>query len=171
MGNDSSKELKNEMEKTLDIISQINFYLRNFKNEIIDFTKNDQKLRNDIINFNQAYSKYEDIERFSIPVIGKISSGKSTILNNILDLKDVLQVQSNTTTKFVCIIRHNKLLKGKEPNIYDVKFVRRTKEDNHYNFEKGDLILGDVKKVIEKRNKDIIEKKIENIPQNYFYII
>ena len=37
--------------------------------------------------------------------------------------------------------------------------------------KKGDLIEGDIKKVIEKRNKDLIEKKIENIPQNYFYII
>ena len=171
MGNDSPKEPKNEMEKTLEIISQINFYLKNYKSEIIDFTKNNENLRNDIINFYLTYSKYEDIERFSIPVIGKISSGKSTILNNILNLKDALQVQSNTTTKFVCIIRHNKLLKGKEPIIYDVKFVKRTQEDNHYNFKKGNLIQGEVKKVIEKRNKDLIEKKIENIPQNYFYII
>ena len=171
MRNDSPKELKNEMKKTLEIISQINFYLKNYKSEIIELTKNDQKLRNDINNFNLTYSKYEDLERFSIPVIGKISSGKSTILNNILDLKDALQVRTNTTTKFVCIIRHNKLLKGEEPKIYDVRFVKRTQEDNHYNFKKGNLIHGCVKQVIEKRNKDLIEKKLENIPQNYFYII
>ena len=137
MGNDSPKELKNEFEKTLEVVSQINFYLKNYKNEIIDFTNNNQNLRNEINNFNQKYSKFENIERFSIPVIGKISSGKSTILNNILDLRDGLQVKSNTTTKFVCIIRHNKLLKGKEPIIYDVKFVKRTEDNNYYNFKKG----------------------------------
>ena len=137
MGNDSPKELKNEIEKTLEVVSQINFYLKNYKNEIIDFTNNNQNLRNEINNFNQKYSKFENIERFSIPVIGKISSGKSTILNNILDLRDGLQVKSNTTTKFVCIIRHNKLLKGKEPIIYNVKFVKRTEDNNYYNFKKG----------------------------------
>ena len=137
MGNDSPKELKNEFEKTLEVVSQINFYLKNYKNEIIDFTNNNQNLRNEINNFNQKYSKFENIERFSIPVIGKISSGKSTILNNILDLRDCLQVKSNTTTKFVCIIRHNKLLKGKEPIIYNVKFVKRTEDNNYYNFKKG----------------------------------
>lgn len=90
MGSHSSKDIKNEIEKTLEFISQINFCLKNYKSEIIDFTQNNQKLRNEINNFNLTYSKYENIERFSIPVIGKISSGKSTILNNILDLKDAL---------------------------------------------------------------------------------
>ena len=117
------------------------------------------------------FSKYVELERFSIPVIGKISSGKSTILNYILDLKDALQVKSETTTKFVCIIRHNKSLKGQNPKLYTVNFVKRADLNDHFNFEKGDLIQGDIKTIIEKRNKDLNDKKLDDIPQNYFLLI
>ena len=124
-----------------------------------------------IQDFNLNYSKYENLVRFSVPIIGKISSGKSTILNFILDLKEKLQVKTNTTIRFVCLIRHNKLLKNKDPLIYNVEFIPRAVDYNYYNFEKGNLIEGDIKDIIQKRNEDLNNKIIDEIPENYFYII
>lgn len=171
MRNNIPEDIANDFEKTINFISNINFYLKNYKDEIIELFQKDQNIKQQIQQFNLSYSKYEELERFSIPIIGKISSGKSTILNYILDLKGVLQVQSKTTTKFICIIRHNRSLKDKNPLIYSVNFVPRADLDNHYNFVKNELIKGDIKKIIEKRNHDLMEKKIEDLPQNYFYII
>ena len=163
MRNNIPEDITNDFEKTINFISNINFYLKNYKDEIIElFQKDqDQNIKQQIQQFNLSYSKYEELERFSIPIIGKISSGKSTILNYILDLKGVLQVQSKTTTKFICIIRHNRSLKDKNPLIYSVNFVPRGDLDNHYNFVKNELIKGDIKKIIEKRNHDLMEKKLK----------
>ena len=41
-----------------------------------------------------------------IPIIGTISSGKSTFLQGLLGL-NVLEVGSTTTTKFVCLINNS----------------------------------------------------------------
>lgn len=46
------------------------------------------------------------MERKFIPIIGTISSGKSTFLDSFLGI-DLLQTGILTTTKFVCIIKHN----------------------------------------------------------------
>ena len=171
MGNVSAEELKEKFDKALECIYQINFFLNNYEREIKDLCKSNKTLEQDIQKFLLFYSKYEGLKRFSIPVIGKISSGKSTILNYILDLKETLQVESKTTTKFICIIRHNKLLKGKNPQLYTVEFNKRKESGNYYNFNKGDLIEGDIKQIIEKRNRDLNEKKIPATPENYFYLI
>ena len=118
MGNDTSNiDLKTKWKNKIETINQINFYLKDYKDEIQDLCKEKPNLKKEINDFNMYFSNYVELERFSIPVIGKISSGKSTILNYILDLKDSLQVKSETTTKFVCLIRHNKSLKGQNPNI------------------------------------------------------
>jgi septin family protein len=45
-------------------------------------------------------------DKFAIPVIGMISSRKSTFLNSLLGI-DLLETKDDVTTKFVCIIRHN----------------------------------------------------------------
>ena len=45
------------------------------------------ELKNLIIDFGNKFYIYQNIRRFSIPVIGCISSGKSTILNYLLKLK------------------------------------------------------------------------------------
>ena len=45
-------------------------------------------------------------DTFSIPVIGMISSRKSTFLNSLLRI-DLLETKDDVITKFVCIIRHN----------------------------------------------------------------
>ena len=138
MGNDPPKPAKNEFKTIQETITKILFYLNNYKNEIQDLCKTQNVLVKEIRLFQIDYSQFQDLERFSIPVIGKISSGKSTILNIILDLKDSLQVQSKATTKFISIIRHNRSLKGKNPKIYSVKFIPRTNLKDHYNFEKDE---------------------------------
>ena len=170
MGN-SPRNSENEFENALNFISKMSSYLNDNKEEIKIFFENKNDLKVKIQDFNLNYSKYKNLERFSVPIIGKISSGKSTILNFILDLKEKLQVKTNTTTRFVCLIRHNKLLKNKDPLIYNVEFIPRAVYYNYYNFEKGNLIEGDIKDIIQKRNEDLNNKIIEEIPENYFYII
>lgn len=137
--------------------------------------KNIQKLSKEIKSFVQYYQRFQNIKRFSIPIIGKINCGKSTILNYLLNLDDILQYSCGTTTKFVSIIRHNKNLKGKTPLIYNVKFEERAyiNKIHLYNFEKdGDNIPGEVKEIIKTRNEQLNnEKQLEELPENYFYII
>ena len=172
------KPEKPEFEQIQEIISKIQIYLNNYENEVKDLCKTNNELVNEIRNFQLNYSQAEGLNRFSIPVIGQISSGKSTLLNIILNLKDSLQVQSNTTTRFVSIIRHNKDLKDKNPKIYTVKFIERANLKNQtkeikkcYNFEKNEFIDEDIKLVIKKRNKELAGKNLLNKPENYFYII
>ena len=47
------------------------------------------------------------MERKFIPIIGTISSGKSTFLDSFLGI-ELLQTGILTTTKFVCIIKYSK---------------------------------------------------------------
>ena len=174
----SSKSPGKEFDKIQAIISKVQIYLNNYENEVKDLCKTNKELENEIRNFQSNYSQAEGLQRFSIPVIGQISSGKSTLLNILLNLNDSLQVQSNTTTRFVCIIRHNKELKDKKAKIYTVKFIERAdlKDQTNeikkcYNFEKNEYIDEDIKIVIEKRNKELAGKNLLNRPENYFYII
>ena len=157
MGNDP-QPLKNQYKQIQETIYKIQFYLKNYKNEILDLCKTEKDLEDEIRKFQINYLHFEGLERFSIPVIGKISAGKSTLLNIILNLKDSLQVQSNATTKFISIIRHNKSLKNKNPKIYSVKFNQRTDLKDHYNFEEDEYIEEDLKIFIKKK-KEIIKKK------------
>jgi len=77
----SNKLNKTEILSIQETISKINFYLNNYKNEILDLCKNEKDLEKEIRLFQIDYSQFQDLERFSIPIIGKISSGKSTLLN------------------------------------------------------------------------------------------
>lgn len=54
----------------------------------------------------KKYTNKIRLKRFSIAIFGKISSGKSTFWNYILGLKDLLEVKSDITTKFICFISH-----------------------------------------------------------------
>lgn len=67
----------------------------------------------------------EIILRKSIPIIGAISCGKSLFLDNLLGL-NLLESKSSTTTKFVCIIRHNKNLSS--PKFYHIKLKENEKD-------------------------------------------
>ena len=43
---------------------------------------------------------------YFIPIIGTISSGKTTFLKGLLGI-DILETGSTTTTKFVCLIKNS----------------------------------------------------------------
>ena len=124
-------------------------------------------LKDQIKLFKKKYIPYRDIKRFSIPVIGCISSGKSTILNYLLKLKKTLEMRNQITTKCICIIRHQKGLK--KPKIYEVELKPR--DFGVFNFEKGKEILENVGEVISERNRLITNDKIGNDYEKYFLII
>ena len=156
----------------LDNIQKINNYLDRLDEDLklID----DNLLLKKIYKYITSYQKFEGIKRFSIPIIGRINSGKSTILNNTLNLEDILEVSNGITTKFISIIRHNKDLKGKKPKIYNVSFCKRAYLNNKYlyNFEKeGESLKSDIREIIKQRNEKIANEGVECLPENYFYII
>ena len=109
------------------------------------------ELKKLITEFKNHFYPYKNIRRFAIPVIGCISSGKSTILNYLLKLQNTLQMADAITTKCVCIIRHKKGCK--KARIYNVVIEERGYYIN--NFEKGDEIVENVAEVIQEKNKDI----------------
>jgi len=49
-----------------------------------------------------------DSNFYFVPIIGTISSGKSTFLNGFLGFKRILQSGSVVTTKFVTLIKNSK---------------------------------------------------------------
>jgi hypothetical protein len=122
----------------------------------------------------KEYLNYTQLKYFSIPIIGKISSGKSTFLNSLLGL-DCLESDINITTKFICIIRHNP--ENKTPRLFPVKLVKRKSEinPNAYNFVKDELneLKGDLKENIKAINKRIAECQDLNQlkREDFFYIL
>ena len=101
--------------------------------------------------------------RKAIPIIGTISSGKSFFLDSLIGL-DLLESQSNTTTKFVCIIQHHKNLK--EPRFYQISLIEKIFDENkimiYEGVLKGEIIKG--KEKIREKIKEInrIQKEIPN---------
>ena len=92
------------------------------------------------------------------PVIGMISSGKSSILNSLFNM-DILEATPQVTTKIVTIIRYNKDVKD---NPFFYKLYLKEKENNDYIFykEKTTEIAGKdkIKKKIKKLNKELNNK-------------
>ena len=119
--------------------------------------------------------------RKAIPIIGMVSSGKSTFLNSLLGT-DVLEVKDDITTKFACVIRHNPNLK--EPIFYHLKLIKGNLESDDYIYIKdGNETIGadKIKEKISKINSDelslvpkyenifyMLETKIINIDNNEF---
>ena len=143
-------------------IENINYLLTKFHDNVIKIKH--EKLIDSITKFKSIYEyyygKFTGLKRFSIPVFGKISSGKSTLLNYILNLHGYLEVNSTITTKFICIIRHNPNLTD-GPKIYNVtvtergEYIKDGKKIKLWNFEKkGDELGKDIKEIIEKRNHE-----------------
>ena len=102
------------------------------------------------------YLNYTNLNYFSIPVIGKISSGKSTFLNSLLGI-DCLESATKIATKFFCIIRHNE--NNKTPRLYPVikknrKSVINPNAFNFYKDERNEL-KGDLKEHIKRINNKI----------------
>ncbi len=122
----------------------------------------------------KEYLNYTELDYFSIPIIGKISSGKSTFLNSLLGL-DCLESDTKITTKFVCIIRHNKELS--KPKLFPVILKKRKSEinQNAYNFIKDtkNELKGDLKTIIHDINKKIEDcKELEQLKkEEFFYIL
>ena len=95
-----------------------------------------------------------------IPIIGTISSGKSTFLKSLLGI-NVLQTGISTTTKFVCIIQHSKITK-----FYHIIPIKQ----GALKFKKdGKEISGEenIRKKIEEINQDLSNKPITK--DNIFY--
>ena len=125
----------------------------------------------------KEYLNYSGLDYFSIPVIGKISSGKSTFLNSLLGL-DCLESRTDITTKFICIIRHNP--DNVIPRLYPAKLVERKSEIHKkaFNFVKDEKneIIGDLKENIKNINEEIGNCKelytfSDNNFQKFFYIL
>ena len=150
------------------LISLIGEYLKVFFKYGSFFPEFLKKENIDLIKkYISKYNLFFNIKRFSIPCFGTISCGKSTFINYLLKLHNILEADEDIATKFVCIIRHNKDLK--EPKIYTVKFEQR--DIGKFNFEKNKQLKGDVKEIIKKRNKFIKEGNGKREPSNYFLIV
>ena len=157
------------------------FHLLNEKLQIMEKAKcfnfkfdEDNNLNENIKNFFQKkYVNYININRFAIPIIGAISSGKSTFLNNFLNLNNILQMGERVTTRFITIIRHDK--NTETPELYHVQVERRGLTNN-FNFkEKGEYILKsnnyiDFSNEIKKLNEDIELNRQQN-SDKYLYDI
>ena len=129
-------------------------------------------------NYETNFIKYKTEERFLIPIIGMISSGKSTFLNSLLQ-GNYLSISTNVDTSFVCILRHNNL--NKTPKLYKCKIIYekinyKYNNFNYYHFEKQEEIKGDILTNIKKINEELkqynnkvsIDKRDIN---KYFYIM
>ena len=121
--------------------------------------------------FTKKYGLYLGIKRFAIPIIGVINSGKSTFLNQILNLNNILQIGDKVTTRFITIIRHDK--NATIPEVYQVEIEKRNNE-NGFNFnEKGENLLksnSNLTKLIKELNEDIEKNNSQN-SEKYLYDI
>lgn len=108
--------------------------------------------------FKQKYEKFNDIKRFSIPIIGMISSGKSSFLNFLLGI-NCLETDDDITTKSVVIIRHNKNLEINERYIYSV--IIKERSEGFYDFEIDEKTKSqELNKIIKERN-NLIKNSVE----------
>ena len=73
--------------------------------------------------------------KYTIPIIGVLSSGKSTFINGLFLNNSILEVGMGHTTKFICIIRHDE--NARVPQIYETSIQKR--DNDAFNFkEKGE---------------------------------
>jgi len=142
------------------------------------FKRDSENYREFAENYEENFIKYKIKNRFSIPIIGKISSGKSTFLNSIL-FGDYLSSSSNIDTKFICILRNNSNFKN--PKFFKCKLKLENlnykyKDIKYYYFEKGKEIEGNILENIKKINENLknYEEKVEaefRDINKYFYIL
>ena len=165
----NNQELVRQLEDKMQSVNKISEFISD-NYHTIQTTKGNKEISSLnllIQEFQDRYATYRNIKRFSIPVIGCISSGKSTLLNYLLNLKNVLEVDREITTKCICIIRHQKNLK--KPRVYRAKLVYRG--EDVFNFEEGEEIKKKVSEVIAEQNKAIAEGKISVDYNKYFLIV
>ena len=108
-------------------------------------------------------------DKFAIPIIGMISSRKSTFLNSLLGI-DVLETKDDVIKKFVCIIRHNSKLK--QPKFYHIKLEKKEDSEDYIFIKDGEESEGkqNILKVISNINVDET-KKAEPEYKNLFYVL
>ena len=173
----SNTKFKFEVWKTY--VNKIGEMLLNDNYFISEIFKKDESNYNKFkTDYENNFIKYKTNERFTIPIIGKISSGKSTFLNSIL-LGNYLSSSSRIETKFICIIRNKKGCKS--PTFYTCKLKIENLDYKYKNFkyyycEKGDELKGDILENIKNINSVLTnyEKKInmdERDINKYFYIL
>ena len=143
------------------------------------FKKDEENFNKFKENYETNFIKYKTEERFIIPTIGMISSGKSTFLNSLLQ-GNYLSISTNIETSFICILRHNKTL-NQVPKLYKCKIKYENinykyNNFNYYHFEKQEEIKGNILDNIKKINEEL--KQYENeVPidkrdiNKYFYIM
>ena len=129
------------------------------------FKKDEKNYMKFVEIYEDNFIRYKIKNRFAIPIIGKISSGKSTFLNSILG-GDYLSSASNIDTKFICILRNNSNLKSPkffECELKEEKLNYKYKDIKYYYFEKGEEIKGNILENIKKINADLknYEEKVE----------
>lgn len=162
------KEVKKLIKDENTLLRNRNSLKKNFM-RYLEFSRVTDTIENEeIINKINLWKNitypYLDIDRFTIAVMSTISAGKSSLLNYILNLKNILQIGENITTKFCLIIRHNKNYKNGK--IFNVKIQKRA-EINKYNFIRGDEIVEEPKIFIEKRNQKI--EMMQNETKDTYY--
>ena len=118
----------------------------------------------------------EIVLRKSIPIIGAISCGKSLFIDSLLGL-NLLEIKPSTSSKFVCIIRHNSNLTA--PIFYHINLKESGKDDKtgmtEYKAEKdGEVIEGNenIKEKIKQINQE--QKNIDDNNIKYeelFYML
>ena len=183
------KEEKTKIKKKFNTISykpeEFNKLMEDIKliNQIKKHKLFFKEISSDWLNqFSEKYFQYINIKRFCIPIIGPISSGKSTIMNYLLPFHNMLETGEKVTTKFICIIRHKK--EAIIPELYDVKIEERHEKGNAFNFSEGSDNLfknsdSDINKslseIIKNKNKKIKEnensEEFKLNPENFFLLI
>jgi len=176
--NESNKlyQKENKKEISIDKNNKIKEFLKKkedlslfFKNIIISPEIAIPEINDEYSLFMEKYGQFEGIKRFAIPVFGISSSGKSTFLNYLLNLDELLEIEEDISTQFIYIIRNNKQLK--KPKLYSIKSVLRDKDNNFVNFIKDQEIEGDIKSIIKKKNQEVKESKAKRNPDDYFLLI
>ena len=190
MGNRSSNTVFIEEDTEATIIKPTNFAELLSKIDILSQFESDRifyreiNIRDELSHKVSKYIRLKGIKRFCIPIMGVISSGKSTFMNYLLQLNNILEVGDLVCTQFICIIRHDE--KATLPEIKEVSIEKRY--DEAYNFEeKGENLLNNngedssklLKEKIKKRNDEIShtrknedEKSKRYLdPEDYFLII
>ena len=102
---------------------------------------------------------------YFIPIIGTISSGKTTFLKGLLGI-DILETGSTTTTKFVCLIKNS--------DKYLFYHVLPKKENNFISFQKeGVLSIGEekIKERMKEINQTLSQIKEKDTLNNLFYVL
>ena len=165
-------QLQNSFENTLKYIKSNIDLIEENKYMTGKLKEDEKKLFESFENeFQIKYKKYMNMKRFSIPIVGMTSSGKSSFLNFLLGI-NCLETNSDITTKCVIIIRHNKELRENEKKIYSVKIIERV--EGFYNFEKDKLIKNNnINEIISERNKLIKNLKDSEVPnrEDFFLIM